>query len=210
MPKQFFITLEGGEGAGKSTQARQLAAKLQSEGHTVLLTREPGGSPNAEQIRHLLVNGAPDRWSPTAETLLNYAARDSHLNETIRPALSAGKVVICDRFMDSTMAYQGAAGGAEMALINQLQNIVVGETVPDLTLVFDLQPETGLARTHARNGVGEDRYENKALTFHHTLRQAFLDLVKQDPKRCKRIDANQSVEQVFDAVWMHVKQGLDA
>ena len=208
MSKGFFITLEGGEGAGKSTQAQRLAEQLEDRGFTVKKTREPGGSVSAEEVRSLLVNGAPDRWTPEAETLLNYAARDSHLNETIRPALQDNQIVICDRFMDSTRAYQGAAGGVDRMLVDTLEKSIVGDTIPDLTLVFDLDPKTGLARTNSRNMDGENRFEQKPLSFHQTLRTAFLDLVKSEPKRCVLIDAGQSVDDVFGQIWAAVEPKL--
>jgi dTMP kinase len=171
MSAGLFITLEGGEGTGKSTHARRLVERLKSAGHSVVLTREPGGAPGAEDIRRLLVTGAPERWSPLAEALLNYAARDAHLTHTIRPALARGAIVVCDRFMDSTRAYQGFAGGVDMKLIDDLEAVVVRASRPDLTLVFDLDPELGLQRARTRTGDGnEDRYENKGLAFHRALR----------------------------------------
>jgi len=208
MSKGFFITLEGGEGAGKSTQAVRLAGHLAAQGYSITRTREPGGSPSAEEVRELLVNGAPDRWTSTAETLLNYAARDSHLNETIRPALAKGHIVICDRFMDSTRAYQGAAGGTDPALIKTLEDVIIGSTVPDLTLVFDLDPVLGLERTNARQQSGEDRFENKPLNFHQTLRAAFRDLVNSEPQRCVAINAEQNIDAVFNDIWSAVEPRL--
>jgi len=210
MSKGFFITLEGGEGAGKSTQASRLAEHLVQQGYTVTKTREPGGSTSAEEIRDLLVNGSPDRWTPEAETLLNYAARDSHLNETIRPALANNHIVICDRFMDSTRAYQGAAGGADRELIKTLENIIIGQTMPDLTLVFDIDPVAGLARTGTRNQTGENRFEQKPLAFHQTLRQTFLDLVTTEPDRCLLIDGRQNQDTVFEQIWTIVEPRLPA
>lgn len=205
----LFITLEGGEGTGKSTQARRLAARLESEGDDVVLTREPGGAPAAEDIRRLLVTGTPERWSPLAEALLNYAARDAHLAATIRPALARGAVVVCDRFMDSTRAYQGHAAGCDVALIDRLEAVVVGATRPDLTLVFDLDPETGLARAGARgDDGGEDRYEKKGLAFHRRLRQAFLAIAAGDPARCVVIDAAAPLDDVAAAVWKAVAPRL--
>ena len=208
MSSGFFITLEGGEGAGKSTQAKRLAERLTAQGHKVLLTREPGGSIGAEEIRKLLVNGDDDRWSANAETLLNYAARDSHLRETIRPALSEDKIVICDRFMDSTRAYQGAAGGADAAMITTLEKTIVGQTIPNLTLVFDIDPAEGLARTVKRDQEGEDRFEGKPLAFHQTLRKAFLGFVKNEPDRCLLIDAGQDVDVVSNDIWSIVEGRL--
>ena len=152
MPARF-ITFEGGEGTGKSTHSKRLAERLRAAGHKVTLTREPGGSPAAELVRGLLVSGDTNRWSPEAEALLNYAARDSHLRETIRPALAAGEIVICDRFIDSTRAYQGYAGGCEMGFIDALERQIVGSDRPQLTLVFDLDVEQGLERAGHRRFV---------------------------------------------------------
>jgi dTMP kinase len=190
-----FITFEGGEGTGKSSHARDLADALRKNGKSVVLTREPGGSPGAEDIRALLVTGAVGRWSATAETLLNYAGRESHLRETIRPALARGDLVVCDRFMDSTRVYQGFAGGCDMELIEALERKIVGETRPDLTLVLDVDPELGLARAKKR-ADGEDRFEKKGLTFHRKLREGFLAVAAKDPVRCRIVDSSRS----YDAV----------
>lgn len=208
--KGFFITLEGGEGAGKSTQAARLAERLELLGFTVTRTREPGGSTSAEEVRNLLVNGEPDRWTPNAETLLNFAARDSHLNETIRPALAKNHVVICDRFMDSTRAYQGAAGGVDPKLIETLEQAIIGDTIPNLTLIFDIDPVKGLARTGTRNQTDENRFERKPLAFHQTLRNTFLELVESEPERCVLIDAEQDIENVFEQIWSAIEPKLSA
>ncbi len=184
-----FITFEGGEGTGKSSHARDLADGLRKLGKNVVLTREPGGSPGAEDIRALLVTGAVGRWSVAAETLLNYAARETHLRETIRPALARGELVLCDRFMDSTRAYQGFAGGGDMELIETLERTIVGTTRPELTLILDVDPELGLKRARGR-GNGEDRFEKKGLEFHRKLRAGFLDIARQDPGRCRVIDSS--------------------
>jgi dTMP kinase len=194
-----FITFEGGEGAGKSTQARILADRLRAAGREVVLTREPGGSPGAETLRRLLVEGEADRWSALSETLMMYAARADHLERTIRPALARGAVVVCDRFLDSTRAYQGAGGGVPPGLIDQLEAFVVGAERPDLTLVFDLPVETGLARAAAR-AEGEARFEAKGRAFHARLRQAFLDIAAREPARCVVVDATASPEAVAAAV----------
>ncbi len=205
----YFITFEGGEGAGKSTQAKMLNEKLQQYGLCVLQTREPGGSIGAEDIRNLLVTGNPNRWSPTAETLLNYAARDDHLTNTIRPALKAKKIVICDRFMDSTRAYQGAAGGVRQSLIKHLEKEIIGPTTPDLTLIFDIDPDIGLARTHNRDHGHEDRYENKPKSFHQTLRRSFITIAENEPDRCVIINADQSPQDVASSIWNTVKTRLN-
>lgn len=198
-----FITFEGGEGTGKSSHARDLAEALRQKGKSVVLTREPGGSPGAEDIRALLVTGAVGRWSATAETLLNYAARESHLRETIRPALARGDLVLCDRFMDSTRVYQGLAGGADMDLIEALERRIVGDTRPALTLILDVDPELGLARAKKR-ADGEDRFEKKGLSFHSKLRQGFLSIAELDPERCRVIDSSRSYEAVSQDIWRFV------
>ena len=196
----IFVTFEGGEGTGKSTHVKLLTATLQAERHHVVQTREPGGTAEAEALRSLLVNGDPGRWTAEAEALLNYAARDSHLQRIIRPALAAGHVVLCDRFMDSTRAYQGYAGGCDMKLLGALETSIVGDTRPNLTLIFDLDPVEGLARAKARGGGSEDRYERKGLEFHQRLRDGFLKIAEAEPARCRIIDASASIEEVATRV----------
>lgn len=198
MTRGRFITFEGGEGAGKSTQLKRLAERLRAEGLEVVATREPGGSPGAEAIRELVLNGSADRWSPVTETLLMYAARRDHVERVIEPALARGAWVVCDRFADSTRAYQGAAGGTEPALIAALEAHVLDRARPDLTLIFDLPPETGLERAHARGG--ELRFESKGLAFHQRLREGFLAIARAEPARCVLIDAAGSIEAVEAAV----------
>ena len=198
----MFITFEGGEGSGKSTQVRLLEAKLKAEGGNPVVTREPGGTPEGEAIRNILVNGKPDSLSPQSETLLNYAARDLHLRRLIRPALASGQTVICDRFMDSTRAYQAIAGGAPLSLIDLLEAEIVANTIPDRTLIFDLDPELGLARARSRGGA--DRFEQKGLAFHQRLRQGFLEIASKNPGRCRIIDASQEVDLVAHAVWQAI------
>jgi len=190
-----FITFEGGEGVGKSTQIRRLVARLDSEGRKVVATREPGGSPGAEAIRDMVLRGAADRWSPVTETLLMYAARRDHIERVIRPALARGAWVVCDRYADSTRAYQGAAGGTDPGLIAAMERYVLEEVRPDLTLVFDLDPELGLARAVDRAGA-EMRFESKGSAFHARLRQAFLEIAAREPERCVVIDAGGGIEQV--------------
>ena len=198
MTRGRFITFEGGEGAGKSTQIRLLAQRLAGRGE-VVTTREPGGSPGAEAIRGLLVTGAVERWSPISETLLMYAARRDHIERVIAPALERGAWVLCDRFYDSTRAYQGAAGGAPASLVKALEADVVGAVIPDLTLILDLPVAAGLARAAAR-GEGEGRFEAKGTAFHEALRQAFLDIAAAEPGRCEVIDADQSVEDIAEQI----------
>jgi dTMP kinase len=202
-----FITFEGGEGAGKSTQVRTLAERLAKASIEAIATREPGGSPGAEAIRSLLVTGETDRWSPTSETLLLYAARRDHIERTIRPALERGQWVICDRFADSTRAYQGAAGGASEDLIAALEAAVLMDTRPDLTLMFDLPPDVGLARAAGRGGA-EARFEAKGLDFHARLRARFLAIAQAEPERCVVIDAQPGPEQVSQAIWTAVSGRL--
>jgi dTMP kinase len=202
-----FITLEGGEGAGKSTQARRLAERLIARGRQVVVTREPGGSPGAETIRELLVTGQADRWSPITETLLMYAARRDHIERTVAPALAAGDWVVSDRFADSTRAYQGAGGGAPASLIQTLERHVLGETRPDLTLILDLPVDVGMARTMARNHA-ETRFEAKGAAFHERLRQGFLAIARVEADRCAVIDAAQPLDQVEAAIWAEVEARL--
>jgi len=205
MPARF-ITFEGGEGTGKSTHCKLLAERLRAMGHKVTLTREPGGSPAGELVRNLLVTGDTNRWSPEAEALLNYAARDAHLRQTIRPALAAGEIVICDRFIDSTRAYQGYAGGCDMGFIDVLEHRIVGSNRPQMTLVFDLPVELGLARAKQRKAATEDRFERKGLAFHERLREGFLKIAKAEPDRCRVVDVSGPVEDTANAVWRHVER----
>lgn len=198
-----FITFEGGEGAGKSTQVKRLAAALQAKGIAVVTTREPGGSPGAEKIRALLVNGAPGRWDALTETLLVYAARADHVGRTIGPALLADKWVLCDRFTDSTYAYQGAGRGLARETIRRVDAVVLDDFKPDLTLILDLDVGTGLARAGNR-GAAESRFENFDRDFHERLRQAFLETARRNPDRCIVIDAAQAEGDVATAIWAAV------
>jgi dTMP kinase len=198
-----FITLEGGEGAGKSTQARRLAAALRAAGLDVLETREPGGSPGAEEIRRLLTTGEARRWSPMAETLLHNAARADHLRRTVRPALAAGRWVVCDRFADSTMAYQGYGHGLDRDFIAVLSRAVIDGLEPALTLIFDLPVEQGLARAARRPGA-EDRYERMDRGFHEALRRGYLAIAAAAPQRCVVIDASGDEA----ASWAQVKAAI--
>lgn len=207
MTRGRFITFEGGEGAGKSTQVQRVAARLKADGREVVTTREPGGSPGAESIRDLVLRGSADRWSPLTETLLMYAARRDHVERVIRPALERGAWVICDRFADSTRAYQGAAGGVDPAFISALEAYILESTRPDLTLVFDLPPEVGLERAHARAG-SEMRFESKGMAFHERLREGFRAIAAAEPDRCAVIDATASMDAVEAAVWGAVAERL--
>lgn len=187
-----FITFEGGEGTGKSTQTVLLADYLNDQGHKVLLTREPGGSDGAELIRALLVSGDIGRWSPMTEVLLLYAARAEHWNSVIEPALKRGEWVICDRFADSTLAYQGYGHGVDRVFINKLYASVIGTEQPDWTFVFDLDPEIGVQRALKRH-TSENRFEHMDMQFHNRVRAGFLKIAHQNTHRCRIIDANQSV-----------------
>ncbi|MEI6987412.1 MAG: dTMP kinase, partial [Rhodospirillaceae bacterium] len=201
-----FITFEGGEGAGKSTQTRRLARALESGGFEVVTSREPGGSPGAELIRELLVNGEAGRWSPTTESLLHFAARRDHLERSVWPALDRGAWVLCDRFADSTMAYQGWGLGLDCELVAGLYRLVVGSFAPDLTILLDLPAEAGLARALARSAA--DRYEGMDLAFHRRLRDGFLNIARLDPERFAVVDATPDQDTVAAAVLAAVKQNL--
>jgi len=203
-----FITLEGGEGTGKSTQIRRLAATLEKNGIAVLCTREPGGSPGAEEIRKLMVEGEPGRWNAVTETLLAYAARSDHVARTIGPALHADKWVISDRFNDSTFAYQGVGRGLARETIRRIDSAVLDDFAPDLTLILDLDVTIGLERALAR-GPAENRFEKFGIEFHEKLRQAFLDIAKRSPERCRVIDASGSEEQVAEAIFAAVSRRFD-
>ncbi len=202
-----FITLEGGEGAGKSTQIKRLAAVLEEAGRTVLVTREPGGSPGAEDIRKLLVEGDPGRWSAMTEALLHFAARKEHLRQTVEPALAREQWVICDRFADSTLAYQGYGHELGAEPIAALYRLVVGGFRPDLTLILDLPPDIGLARTGGR-AHAEDRYERMNLAFHQRVRAGFQAIAAAEPERCQVIDASLSEDAVHDQILAAVADRL--
>lgn len=204
MPKGLFITLEGGEGGGKSTQAKLLKEKLTKAGREVVLTREPGGTPEAEKIRALLVDRNGGDWSIESEALMMFAARAMHVRDLIKPALADGKIVICDRFTDSTRAYQGYAGGIALDKIEQLKKIAIGDLEPQITLILDIPAEDGLHRSKgrmAKSGSSEDRFEKKDLSFHALLRQGYLDIAKKHATRCHVINAMQPIEDVADAIW---------
>jgi len=205
-PSGLFISFEGGEGTGKSTQSARLAERLRAKGADVLATREPGGAPEAETIRDLLLTGAADRWTPASELLLMYAARAEHLARTIRPALSARRTVISDRFADSSMAYQGIARGLGVRAVEALDAIVVGDLTPDLTVVLDAPAEVGLARARARGE--QNRFDALDLDFHETLRRAYLDIAAANPGRCVVIRAEADEDDVEAKVWRAVQDRL--
>ncbi len=194
-----FISFEGGEGGGKSTQAVRLAGFLRSKGLDVVETREPGGTQQGEELRDLLVQGDPDRWSPFSELLMMTAARVEHVNRLIEPSLAAGKWVICDRFLDSTLAYQGIAGGLGLDMVRPLQTKAVGDTVPDVTFLLDVREEAGLQRAEKRGGAA--RFEKKQPEFHSKVRDGFLALAAESPNRIIVVDA----EVTFDAVWQQIE-----
>jgi dTMP kinase len=207
MSRGRFITFEGGEGTGKSTQVRLLASYFSQSGLDVVQTREPGGSPAAEDIRPLLVTGAADRWSAMAETLLFYAARVEHWRQVIDPALARGAHVLCDRFADSTMAYQAYAGGLGRQPVEELHRIALPGVMPDLTIVLDLAVEEGLRRAALRRD-GETRFERKGRDFHERLRRGFLDIARRAPNRCVVVDAGMPIERVHAAVLDALKERL--
>ncbi len=204
-----FITFEGGEGTGKSTHTKLLAEHLGGLGIETVLTREPGGSPGAEIIRHVILSGAAKPLGAEAETMLFASARDDHLRTTIRPALARGAWVICDRFADSTRVYQGIVGAVDPRLIGELERITVGDTIPDLTFVLDVPADVGLARAGDRRGAGDaDRFESETLEFHQKLRAGFRALAKSEPKRCILIDATAPRSDVAAQIWNTVEQRL--
>ena len=201
-----FITLEGGEGAGKSTQIARLAERLRAR-HEVVTTREPGGSPGAEMIRKLLVEGLTDKWDGTTEALLHFAARRDHLRTTVWPALEHGAWVISDRFADSTRAYQGWGHGLDLATLERLYDVAVGVFRPDLTLILDLPVDIGLARAASRRGA-ETRYESLPREFHERVRDGFLTIARNEPARCAVIDASQDIDAVANAIARIVAERL--
>ena len=210
-----FITFEGGEGSGKSTQAGLLAQRLKGRGIDVVLTREPGGSPFAEQIRSVLLGGSLPPHAPLAEALLFYAARADHLASTIRPALTAGRWVICDRFSDSTHVYQGVAGGVASDTLEALEKVVVEPTQPDLTFILDIAPAAGLSRAQTRRApssaqseAAADPYESRNLMFHERLRAGYLAIAKAEPQRCALIDGARPADQVAADIWAETERRL--
>ncbi|WP_171122658.1 MULTISPECIES: dTMP kinase [unclassified Ruegeria] len=202
----LFLTFEGIDGSGKSSQARLLADHLRGMGHDVVLTREPGGSAGAEEIRRLVLEGDPDRWSAETEILLFTAARRDHLERTIEPALAAGKVVICDRFADSTRMYQGLSRGDLRGLVDQLHNLMIGRE-PDLTLLIDMDPQTGLNRAKGRQGT-EERFEDFGLDLQLKMRAGFLALADEFSERFRVIDGNRDMDRVASDVTGIVNQAL--
>lgn len=199
MKKGRFITLEGGEGGGKSTQSQLLETYLKDQGVDVVRTREPGGSPGAEEIRSLLVKGDVARWDGMSEALLNFAARRDHLSKTIWPALEKGTWVISDRYADSTLAYQGYGHGLDLKKLYDLWDLSIDGFRPDLTFILDLDPKAGVERALGR-GEGETRYERMETAFHQRLRDGFLEIAAQEPDRCYVIDATRSIEAIREKI----------
>jgi dTMP kinase len=202
----LFVSFEGGEGAGKSTQIRRLADVLRHKGHDVITTREPGGSAGAEALRHVLLSGAAEPFGIRMEAMLFAAARNDHVETVIRPALSKGFVVLCDRFMDSSRVYQGVTGNLEVEFIDALERIAVNGVIPDLTLVLDLPAAIGLERARGRLAAeasevtAPDRFEREELDTHEKRRQAFLDIAAEHPERCRVIDANRTVGEIAKSI----------
>jgi dTMP kinase len=211
----LFITFEGGEGSGKTTQINRLAQTLAKSGHKVITTREPGGTPEAEKIRNLLVQREGGNWSPMSEVLLLFAARILHVDKVIKPALESGKIVISDRFTDSTRAYQGYGHGLGLDQIEDTNKLVLGDFAPDLTFILDIDPEVGLNRSERRlageNFMGarsEDRFEKLELEFHKRLRDGFLQIAKREPKRCIVLDATKDLDTLSAEILKHVEGRL--
>jgi len=206
-PRGRFISFEGGEGSGKSTQIQLLAQRLEASGQELIVTREPGGSPGAEIIRHLLLSGMGKLLGPEAETLLFAAARDDHVRTLIAPALCQGRFVLCDRFTDSTRVYQGRLGQVEPALVNALQRVTIGDLQPDLTFILDVPVEIGLARAALRRGgAAPDRFEAERVQFHQELREAYRQLAADEPRRCVLIDAAMAPPLVAKQVWAALRE----
>jgi dTMP kinase len=201
----MFISFEGGEGSGKTTQIQRLKTFFENKGQSVITTREPGGTIEAEKIRELLVQRDGGDWTPTAEALLFFTARHMHVETKIKPALADGKIVICDRFTDSTIAYQGYGHRFDLTVLNQIQQVSIGDFEPDKTFILDIDVRDGLTRAGKRmegddDGSTEDRFERMDLSFHENLRQGYLTIAGQNPNRCVVIDANQSIEDVHSDI----------
>lgn len=211
MARGFFITFEGGEGAGKSTQIERLAAKLRDNRYDTIVTREPGGSPGAEAVRHVLLSGAAEPFGPEMEALLFAAARSDHVEQVIRPAVERGAVVLCDRFLDSSRVYQGVTGNLAPDFMAAVERVAINGMMPDLTLILDLDPAEGMRRATARRGEGvADRFEKETLAVHERRREAFLAIAASEPERCVVIDAALAPETVEDAIAAAVFPALGA
>jgi dTMP kinase len=205
----ILITFEGGEGAGKSTQIKHLAARLAEVGHEVLVTREPGGSPGAEAVRHVLLSGAAEPFGTDMEAILFAAARSDHVEQVIKPALAKGTTVLSDRYYDSSRVYQGVTGDVGLEMMTSLVNIACEDAWPDLTIILDLSPEEGLRRATERRGdEAPDRYEKEALEMQSARREAFLQIAKEEPERCVVINADNDEDAIADELWTVVKARL--
>jgi dTMP kinase len=211
LARGFFISFEGGEGAGKSTQIARLAAKLRAKGYDIVVTREPGGSPGAEAVRHVILSGAAEPFGPEMEALLFAAARSDHVEQLIAPAIARGSIVLCDRFLDSSRVYQGGAGDLDPGFMTALERVAVNGTIPDMTLIFDIDPAEGLRRASARRGDDTpDRFEKETLAVHQRRREVYLAIARDEPERCVVVDASISPEEVEDAVTTTVFAALEA
>ena len=205
----WFITFEGGEGSGKTTQIEMLAERLRADGYDVVTTREPGGSPGGEAIRHVLLSGAAEQFGAEMEALLFSAARSDHVEHLIRPALKAGKVVLCDRFFDSTRVYQGQPGGVDREMLERLERVACEDCWPDITVILDLDPEIGMERAAARRDSGQpDRFEKEDVERQRAWRRSYLDIAENEPERCAVIDAASDAETVHESVWTEVQNRM--
>jgi len=206
----LFITFEGGEGAGKTSQIKKLQEKLTALGHSVVVSREPGGTPGAEIMRHVLLSGAAEKFGPEMEAILFSAARSDHVQNVIKPALQRGDIVLCDRFVDSTRVYQGVSGKVEMSFLEQLEDIVCEDAWPDITLLLDLDPASGMDRAKKRRAINEkpDRFEKDALTEQKTRRDGFIKIAKANSDRIKIVDAAGTIETVAQRIWKLIAQKL--
>lgn len=210
MARGLFISFEGGEGAGKSTQIMRLSEKLRRKGYDTLVTREPGGSPGAEALRQIILSGAAEPFGPRMEAILFAAARSDHVEQAIRPALERGAIVLCDRFLDSSRVYQGAGSDENRDFVETLVHVAVNGVMPDMTLIFDIDAEIGLSRAAARRGVDEaDRFEKETLEIHQRRREAYLAIAEREPDRCIIIDASADEDEVEDVVTAAVFAALE-
>jgi dTMP kinase len=211
LARGFFTSFEGGEGAGKSTQIARLAAKLRAKGYDIVVTREPGGSPGAEAVRHVILSGAAEPFGPAMEAVLFAAARSDHVEQLIAPAIARGSIVLCDRFLDSSRVYQGGAGDLDPGFMTALERVAVNGTIPDMTLIFDIDPAEGLRRASARRGDDTpDRFEKETLAVHQRRREVYLAIARSEPERCVVIDASASPDEVEDAVTAAVFAAIEA
>lgn len=206
----FFITFEGGEGAGKSTQMAMLASSLSASGHDVVMTREPGGSPGAEAVRHVILSGLAEPYGPVLEAILFATSRNDHVEQVIRPAVAAGKIVISDRFADSSRVYQGMSGALDYDFVEQLQQLAINGMVPDLTIIMDIDPNIGLQRAAIRRAGPADRFEKETVAMHQKRREGFLTIAEREPNRCVVIDATQDQAKIASDILALVNMRLAA